>query len=225
MISNNLKKRIATSIPLIFLLYLSFYYSYILIISLILVTLISYFEFKGLTSKIFKTEIKFSFYKLLLDGLFIIYLVIFSVLIFSSISQDKLKLYTLYLFAVCIFSDIGGLVFGTIFKGRKLTKISPNKTISGSVGSFIMSLVLVPFFYFISKDKFINVYEIIILTALVCFFCQLGDLIISFLKRKAKVKDTSNILPGHGGLLDRIDGILLGLPIGIVILEHCNKIV
>ena len=106
MISNNLKKRIATSIPLIFLLYLSFYYSYILIISLILVTLISYFEFKGLTSKIFKTEIKLSFYKLLLDGLFIIYLVIFSVLIFSSISQDKLKLYTLYLFAVCIFSDI-----------------------------------------------------------------------------------------------------------------------
>ena len=60
-----------------------------------------------------------------------------------------LTIYTIFLFSICISSDIGGLIFGKIFKGKKLTKISPNKTISGSVGSFILSLFLVPFFYYI----------------------------------------------------------------------------
>ena len=123
----------------------------------------------------------------------------------------------LFIISVCIFSDIGGLIFGKFFKGKKLTKISPNKTISGSIGSFVLSLSLVPIFYSFSQDKFNNFVEIIMLTILVSFTCQLGDLFISFLKRKAKVKDTGNLLPGHGGILDRIDGILFAVPIGMMI--------
>jgi phosphatidate cytidylyltransferase len=125
----------------------------------------------------------------------------------------------LYLFSICICSDVGGLLFGKIFKGKKLTKISPNKTISGSVGSFILSLCLVPIFYFLLIDQFSNLLDLILLAIIVSFLCQLGDLFISLLKRKAKVKDTGDILPGHGGLLDRIDGMILAIPLGMFIWE------
>ena len=218
--SKDLKKRIITSIPLIFLLGLSFYYSYILIISLIAICLISFIEFQGLISKIFKKKIINSNpYEFFASIFCIIYLLIFSLLIFVETKENSSKLYVLYLFAICIFSDVGGLIFGKIFKGKKLTKISPNKTIAGSIGSFILSLVLVPFYYFILNDKSLNIFLIIFLTVIVSLFCQIGDLFISYLKRKAKVKDTGNILPGHGGLLDRIDGMLIALPLGIIILQ------
>lgn len=214
--SKDLKKRIITSVPLIFLLGLSFYYLYILIISLFFISLISFIEFKGLTSKIFKKkDITTVLYKLAINGLCMIYLVLFSLLIFYSITDEDMKLKILYMFVICIFSDIGGLIFGRIFKGRKLTKISPNKTVSGSIGSFILSLILVPIFYFIMNDRFSDIFLIILITIFVSFLCQIGDLFVSFLKRKAKVKDTGNILPGHGGLLDRIDGMLIALPLGI----------
>jgi phosphatidate cytidylyltransferase len=121
----------------------------------------------------------------------------------------------LYAILVAILSDIGGLIIGKIFKGKKLTKISPNKTISGSIGSFIFSLFLIPFFY----EDLIN-YSFLILTfitLLISLISQLGDLFISLLKRKAKVKDTSDILPGHGGFLDRVDGIIFAIPIAILL--------
>ena len=218
--SKNLLNRLFTSIVLIFLLALSFNYSYILIISLIFVSLISWIELKSLISKIFKkNKIKTNFYRLSIHGLSLIYLTLFSVIIFSGISQDYFKMNMLYLFSICICSDVGGLFFGKIFKGKKLTKISPNKTISGSVGSFVLSLCLVPVFHLLLIDNFSNLINLILLTILVSFFCQLGDLFISFLKRKAKVKDTGNILPGHGGLLDRIDGMILAIPLGVLIWE------
>tara|TARA_B100000787_G_C16127425_1_gene265673 strand:- start:286 stop:639 length:354 start_codon:yes stop_codon:yes gene_type:complete len=110
-------------------------------------------------------------------------------------------------------SDIGGFIFGKIFKGKKLTKISPNKTISGSIGSLIFSMLLIPFYYeSLFKESLLNIFLITIIISIVS---QLGDLFISLLKRKAKVKDTSDILPGHGGILDRIDGIIFAIPIGI----------
>ena len=214
--SKDLKKRIITSIPLIFILVLSFYYSYILIISLIGIFLISLIEFQGLISKIFKKkDINESLFKLFANIFFVIYLTTFSLLIFAEVIENNSKLNILFLFAICIFSDVGGLIFGKIFKGKKLTKISPNKTISGSIGSFISSLVIIPFFYFLINDIFL----IIMIIILVSLFCQMGDLFISYLKRKANVKDTGNILPGHGGLLDRIDGMLVAIPLGIIILE------
>ena len=214
--SKDLIKRLFTSIPLLFLLGLSFKYSYFLIISLILLTFVSWLEFQNLISKILKKkDFKENFYKISLNGLILIYLTIFSLLVYSGISQSISKIEMVYLFSICICSDVGGLLFGKLFKGKKLTKISPNKTISGSIGSFTLSLFLVPVFYFFLNDQFINLFHLIILSILVSFFCQIGDLFISLLKRKAKVKNTGNILPGHGGLLDRIDGMLLAVPLGI----------
>ena len=116
---------------------------------------------------------------------------------------------------MAIFSDIGGIVFGKFFKGKKLTKISPNKTISGSIGSFVLPFLLIPFFH----SELIG-YEsttLIMITIFISLTTQLGDLFISYLKRKAKVKHTSNILPGHGGFLDRIDGIIFAIPAGILL--------
>jgi len=224
--SKDLSNRLLTSIVLISLLALSFNYSYILIISLIFVSLISWIEFQGLISKIFKKKsIKINFYRITINGLSLIYLTMFSAIIFSGISQDNAKMNMLYLFSICICSDVGGLLFGKAFKGKKLTKISPNKTISGSVGSFILSLCLVPIFYFLLIDEFSNLLNLIILAILVSFLCQLGDLFISFLKRKAKVKDTGDILPGHGGLLDRIDGMILAIPLGMFIWEFLVVII
>ena len=216
----NFQNRIFTSIFLILLLYLSFNYSYILVISLILISVFSWVEFTGLISKIFNNKnFGSNFLKLILQIICLIYLTIFSVIIFFGISDQDLKLTILFLICVCIFSDIGGLLFGKFFKGKKLTKISPNKTISGSIGSFILSLFLIPIFYSILNIKLNNLSDFIVLTILVSFVCQLGDLFISFLKRKAKVKDTGDLLPGHGGILDRFDGILFGVPIGKMLNE------
>jgi len=215
--TKELIKRILTSLFLVILLGLVFFYSYILIISLIIITIISWIEFQGLISRIItKKGFKFDVLKFSFKALSLFYLTLFSFLIFDAITYANTFL-IIYLFLICIFSDIGGFVFGKIFKGKKLTKISPNKTISGSIGSFILSLFLVPFFFFYSKN--VSLVDLIVISITVSFFCQLGDLFISYLKRKAKVKDTGDILPGHGGILDRIDGILFAVPVGLLMIR------
>jgi phosphatidate cytidylyltransferase len=114
-------------------------------------------------------------------------------------------------------SDIGGFTFGKIFKGKKLTKISPNKTYSGTIGSIILSCSSMPLMNTLQNiffDKLlINFLEIkfLIITILISLVCQLGDLFVSYLKRKINIKNLSNILPGHGGVLDRIDGLIFVL--------------
>ena len=130
-----------------------------------------------------------------------------------SVQTNDTKFFLLYSILVCIMSDIGGFVFGKIFKGKKLTSISPNKTISGSFGAFIFSLLLVLILTFIIED--INLMKYLILTLIISCSSQIGDIFISYIKRKAKVKNTSDILPGHGGLLDRLDGIIFGVPVGL----------
>ena len=216
--SSQLKKRIFTSLFLIILLVFVFFYSFILIISLIIISIISWIEFYGLISKILiKNTFKIKFFRVLIKATSLLYLTIFSFLIFSGITQSDYVFHMLYLFSICILSDIGGLMFGKFFKGKKLTKISPSKTISGSLGSFILSLISVPLFYYFLPEKFNNPYDLIILAIIVSFSCQLGDLFISYLKRKAKVKDTGDLLPGHGGFLDRIDGILFAVPVGMIL--------
>ena len=102
---------------------------------------------------------------------------------------------------------------GKYLKVKKLTKISPNKTISGSIGSFIFSISLIPFFFKGQVEH--GILNILLITIIISLTSQLGDLFISFLKRKAKVKDTSDLLPGHGGVLDRVDGIIFAIPLGI----------
>ena len=115
-------------------------------------------------------------------------------------------------------SDTGGLIVGRIFKGKKLTNISPKKTISGSIGSFVFSISSIPFI--VQYLPYINLVLIIIITLVISLTTQIGDLFISYLKRKAKVKDTSDLLPGHGGVLDRIDGIIFSIPVGFLILNY-----
>ena len=213
--SSNLKKRILTSILLISLLIGMFFYSYIMIVSLIIIAIISWIEFYALISKIIKkNNLKDNFFRFFYKTLSLSYLSGLVCLIFIIESQySNLKIYLLYSTLVAILSDIGGLVFGKIFKGKKLTKISPNKTVSGSIGSFILSILLIPLFYKGHIDQSLII--MLLITIIISLTSQLGDLFISYLKRKAKVKNTSDLLPGHGGILDRIDGIIFAIPMGI----------
>ena len=116
---------------------------------------------------------------------------------------------------VCIFSDVGGYVVGKTIGGKKLTKISPNKTISGSIGSFIFSMLPLIFIYLFNietiflKLNLVNIF----FSLFVSLVCQIGDLFFSYFKRLNNKKNTSNLLPGHGGLLDRIDGLIIVLPV------------
>ena len=212
-----LKKRIVTSILLLFLLYLMINYSYILIISLIIISVVTWIEFNSLIYKVFKKNKKKNLIiKFLFKLLSLIYLssLVFLILYIET-EQTHLKICLIYSILVSIVTDIGGLLIGRTIKGKKLTKISPKKTISGSIGSFLFSLVLVPIFY--NELLEYNLLYLIIITLLISLTSQVGDILISYLKRRAKVKDTSDILPGHGGFLDRIDGIIFALPIGILL--------
>ena len=121
----------------------------------------------------------------------------------------------------CIFSDVGGYITGKTLKGPKLSKISPNKTISGSIGSLVLSSIT----FSISTFFFTETFSIIILIvgAVTSIACQIGDLFFSYLKRKAKIKDSGNFLPGHGGILDRLDGIFFGIPIGLIVITFLYK--
>ena len=121
-------------------------------------------------------------------------------------------IFIFYILLICIFSDIGGYVVGKTIGGKKLTKISPNKTISGSIGSFCFSLAPPLLFYIFDQSEYFYSFNNFLLCLQISLVCQLGDIFISYIKRKAKVKDTGNFLPGHGGLLDRIDGIIFAIP-------------
>ena len=121
-----------------------------------------------------------------------------------------------YILFVCIGTDMGGFSFGKIFKGPKLTKISPNKTYSGVLGAYLFSFLLIYLiisnqFNYLPKTFEIN-FPILITTFILCTISQLGDLLISFFKRQSNLKDTGRIIPGHGGILDRIDGMLFAFP-------------
>ncbi len=208
MISINLKQRIYTSLILFFLIFLIISFNAILVFSLIVLGVLSLIEFFNISKKIIKNN----FYLIISNSFFVVYIFIFCILffIFSNIFYLKIITYTL-LFG-CIASDIGGYVFGKIFKGPKLTKISPKKTIAGAIGSiFFTCLVIVGAITIFTKNFSYNILIVGIITSLAC---QFGDLFFSILKRKAKIKDTGKFLPGHGGVLDRLDGIFLGIPIG-----------
>ena len=216
---NNFTSRIFTSLILLVFLYFIFINKFLMIFSLVIVLIISSIEFNNLILKIKNLKKKYItslFYRVT----FFIYLIIFVFLICYSFFENifYLKLVIFYCTLISIASDIGGYVVGNIFKGKKLTSISPNKTISGSIGSIFFSLLLIPIF----NEFFINISIILfsLYTVAISIISQAGDLFISFLKRLAKVKDTGNLLPGHGGLLDRIDGLLFAIPIGVFIINY-----
>ena len=129
---------------------------------------------------------------------------------------ESFKLF-LFIVVICISTDIGGYIFGKIFKGPKLTKISPKKTYAGVIGSFLLSLVTgLSFIHYFGKDPTkLNTegLPLLLMILFISLVSQIGDLIISYFKRKAKLKDTGKIIPGHGGLLDRIDGLIFVFPV------------
>ena len=130
---------------------------------------------------------------------------------------DAQYLFFLLILIICISTDIGGYVFGKIFKGPKLTKISPNKTYAGMIGAFLLSIFTATFFlnyydyYLIDRFEILNIYNFIFII-FISSVSQIGDILISFFKRKSKIKNSGKIIPGHGGLLDRIDGMIFVIP-------------
>ena len=150
---------------------------------------------------------------------------------------SPLSLFFLFLFFLLYFSKsktlfpkelfldsnyIGGLIFGKLIKGPKLTRLSPQKTVAGSLGSFLLSIVTALTFKLFFPFS-ISSLSLILLGSVVSFGCQVGDIFFSFLKRKAKVKDTGNFLPGHGGILDRFDALIMSIPFVLVYLyiKYC----
>ncbi len=207
MINKELQKRILSSmilVPLSFFFIIQGSLTFIFFLSLIfLITSLEWF-------KMTKNKDLFRIF-----GLFFLFFSFFSTVYLRQFIGLN---FFLFLIIVCIFTDTGGYIFGKIFKGPKLTKISPKKTYSGVIGSFLMALLfgLIYIKYLGKKSRILLETDPIFIVLLILFISlasQMGDLIISYFKRKAKLKDTGKILPGHGGILDRIDGIIFVMPI------------
>ena len=207
---NEFFKRFLSSIilfPITF--FIIFKNSYFFNLFIILLFLTSSYEWYHMTRKKYYQSIGFIFLLISFSSAFFLR---------NIFSDNEGLFYFLLVFLTCILSDIGGYIFGKIFKGPKLIKISPKKTISGSFGSYLLSIF---FFYFVFQIHSIatfkeenynldfNIYFIIIL---LCTVSQIGDLIISFFKRISNINDTGKIIPGHGGILDRIDGMIFAIP-------------
>ena len=210
--NKELKKRIITSIILIAIVLNCLFinnFSWLLLLSI--VSFICWLEFINLVKRIWKKKnivvlpIVLSFFFL---GLFIYTAYEYRI--------EEGAVGILFVLGICIFSDIGGYIIGKSIGGKKLTKISPNKTVSGSFGSFLFSLFPLGILMVLGLDKNFSG-KIILFCLLISLACQLGDLFISYFKRLAKVKDTGKILPGHGGMLDRIDGVIFAIPTTIII--------
>tara|TARA_B100000941_G_scaffold274598_1_gene235857 strand:+ start:636 stop:1136 length:501 start_codon:yes stop_codon:yes gene_type:complete len=155
------------------------------------------------------------------DNIFYVSGIIFLLLSFYSVfrltNYEVDNSYFLLILTICISTDIGGYIFGKIFKGKKLTKISPNKTYSGMLGSLILSLIFSSLFLELTTNftyLSLNSINTLIFILLISIISQTGDIVISYFKRKSKIKNTGNIIPGHGGLLDRIDGMIFAFPFG-----------
>ena len=219
--TKELQKRIFTSFILTFVLLICIFLNkYSFLILVIIASIISFFEFNNLINKIWKKK---EFSKHFIKIICFFYLLLF---IYSAYFVYEIGLLDVILIlSICIFSDIGGYVVGKTIGGKKLIKISPNKTISGTIGSFLFSLIPIGVFFIIYNYTNNSLFylsepliEIIFFSLAISLICQLGDLLISYFKRKAKVKNTGTILPGHGGVLDRIDGIIFGIPFGLLLL-------
>jgi phosphatidate cytidylyltransferase len=202
--------------------------------SIILIPIVLFFIIKG--SFLFNFFIficflitTYEWIKLSKNNLLKLFGTIFIVISFYTIFNirnefDRDYFHLLLVVIICVSTDIGGYVFGNIFKGPKLTKISPKKTYSGVIGSFLLSLIFTNLFLdFLSNvETFEFTKEMFLFILLVSLVSQIGDLIISYFKRKSKIKDTGTIIPGHGGILDRIDGMIFAFPFSYLVFLNFN---
>ena len=192
---DDLFKRVLSSIILLpFALYCIFKGSYYLTFLILICFLIASFEWYKMVKK--------NIHKL--SGF------IFLIISFYTFYELSITYVIIIPFLICISTDIGGYVFGNFFKGPKLTKISPNKTYAGMIGSYLFSILFISL-YFNYIDQILTV-ELFVLVILISSVSQIGDITISYFKRSSKLKNTGNIIPGHGGLLDRIDGMIFAFP-------------
>ena len=213
-----LQKRLLTSLLLLMIIFSSLKNSIVLFFVFLSINYFSLIEINNLFKSIFKKKNQLYFFSFLAS---VIYISIFSLIIWNFLIpfNNNAIITLIFLILICISTDIGGFIFGKLVGGKKLTQISPNKTYSGVFGSFFLSITFGYFYYIFYKTYLIFEVNYLILIAIISLISQIGDLIISFLKRKAKIKDTGSILPGHGGILDRIDGILFALPFGIILIS------
>ena len=214
--ATELGKRILTSILLFLItIFCILIHKFVFILILIVTLFIAFNEWRNINYKYYKKKQRNNWKYFFLQFVGLIYLIIFlsTSIALRGNSSESIAFFIIIL-CICIFSDIGGYVFGKVIGGKKLTKISPNKTISGSLGSFIFSTLPVLLFNLqnFTGVSFEGLSINIELCLIVSLVCQLGDLLISYFKRLNKVKDTGTILPGHGGLLDRIDGLIFAIP-------------
>ena len=214
MIINEFYKRILSSVVLIpitlfFVIKGSYFFDFFLLICFFA----TINEWRELT--------KDKFYKYI--GFLFIFTSFYFVYLLRNDFGGKYTLFLLILF-ICISTDLGGYIFGKIFKGPKLTKISPNKTYAGMIGGFLLSITFTYIyldyyeFFIIKKAEILSFYDFIFVIV-ISSISQFGDITISYFKRKSKIKNTGKLIPGHGGILDRIDGMIFALPSSYLILK------
>ena len=195
--NRELVKRIISSI---IILPLAFYFliagSFFSIFFIFICFIVSCYEWNKMNKSNFNKILGFIF-------------LLFAFYTFYHLSFDLFLL--VFAILICISTDIGGYIFGKIFKGPKITKISPNKTYAGMIGGYLLSLICLSIFtnYMYYQGIY---FQFLLLTVLLSTVSQAGDIIVSYFKRKAGIKNTSSLIPGHGGLLDRIDGMIFAVP-------------
>ena len=210
--NNEIIKRVISSI---FLLPLTFFSIYIgdVLFNLFIFTLFCLALFEWTKFKIALI------YKLV--GFFFLIFSFYTVIFIRNYSHNGLE-YIIILTLICISTDIGGYVFGKIFKGPRLTKISPKKTYSGLIGGYILSAISIIILHesikIFSNFSLYN-FNVVMLVFLISSMSQFGDIMISYFKRLSNIKDTGNIIPGHGGVLDRIDGMIFAFPFSYFLFE------
>ncbi len=211
MINSELLKRIISSLIIIpIALFFIIKGSFLFIFFILICFLITSYEWHKMSNK------KLYY----LPGFLFLMLSFYSAYIIRANDSNSLKFF-LYILIVCVSTDIGGYIFGKIFKGPKLIKISPKKTYSGVIGGYLMSIILYYLFINLNYGDEINSKDFIFIL-LISTISQLGDITISYFKRLSKIKDTGKILPGHGGLLDRIDGMIFAFPAAYIIFKIIN---
>jgi len=192
---SNFKKRLSVSLLAFPLIYVLLYQKTLSNLLILIVFLFCIFEWV----KIFKRKNAIFF-------LGIIVLFVFLLSLLRIYNFEEFNLIFLWLIILTWLSDIGGYIFGKLFGGLKLTQISPNKTWAGAIGSIILSQFAFLIFFLNSDYKF-NI-TIIFMQLFLSIIGQFGDILMSYVKRKNNKKDTSNFIPGHGGFLDRVDGLI-----------------